>query len=136
MSLKITSFLLLSFSILLIFSCGSNTTESDSSVETPAEPSKTADYSVLAKAFCDCAQPSIELNQQMSNLQEAGKREEFVALAEQVGEKFKATMNCAREKKSAYTTAVLNPEETFKALMANCPNLPERLADNLSKVVK
>ena len=84
--------------------------------------------------ICDCAQPSIELNQQMAKLQEEGKREEFVAKAEQVAETFKNVTNCVLAKKATLTSAQLNPDNTLSAVMNSCPNIPERLADSLSKL--
>lgn len=141
MQSSIKYFFLAVFAITLL-SCGSVSGSSSAASDTsalptpPATPAKTADYSALARVFCDCAQPSIDLSKEMSKLQDAGKREEFVARTEEVGEKFKLAMSCAREKKALFTSAVLVEKETFEALMSGCPDIPERMAEVLSQTVK
>ena len=137
MFLKVTSSIGLVLGLFLLIACSepSSTSSNDESTAATA-PGKIADYPALAKVFCDCAQPSIQLNEQMAKLQEEGKREEFVALAEQVGEKFREAMKCARDLKGKQTTAVLDPKETFKAMVNHCPNIPQKMAENLSNTVK
>ena len=136
MSFRINYIHTILFNILLLSSCSeaTNSSEGNESTEKSPTPTATVDYSSIAKIICDCSQPSIALNQEMAKLQEEGKREEFVAKAEQVAETFKNVVNCVLEKKGEFSSATLDPDQTLSAIMDNCPNIPKRLADSLSKI--
>lgn len=120
--------------LLFGIACGEASDSNRENETTEKVPEAEVDYKSLARIICDCAQPSIELNKQMAKLQEQGKREEFIAKAEQVAETYRDVTNCVLKERATLTSAALNQDDTYSAVLNSCPSIPERLAQSLSKL--
>ena len=131
------NYLLIAFCFAVLsggpFACNAPATDSSSTGNRDSSQlSKNADYTQLAKDFCTCAEESISLNTEMQRLQKEGKRDEFIAMAPQVGKKFKAAIDCCRKIKDSATSASLDKNKLQVALNENCPDMPEKLSFQLS----
>ncbi|MEL6865639.1 MAG: hypothetical protein AAFP19_14525 [Bacteroidota bacterium] len=128
--------LLLFFSLACQNNASNNTEDSSAGTAAPSAPSATADYDVLAREFCKCAKPSIDLNTQMQKMNEEGKREEFAQLAKEVGNKFRESLSCCQEVKDAHTTASIEADRLLSKIRTVCPEIPDRFSMQLSEKIK
>ncbi|MEM1319151.1 MAG: hypothetical protein AAGG75_02780 [Bacteroidota bacterium] len=128
---------ILFFSTLLLFlltACTENaSTSTEDSESQPASSTTTIDYKKLSSSFCDCAQSLITLNKEMEALHSEGKNEEFLAMTPKIGQEFKATLECCRKAKEAQSSAAVEEQRVFTAISNNCPDIPQRLADQIAK---
>ena len=80
----------------------------------------------VAKEICDCAQPVVDLNQEIQNLGKNGKIDEMTNLMEKAGEAMDAAIKCAKKQ----TTDKTNKEELQELLISTC-KMDKRMANDL-----
>ena len=93
------------------------------------------DYHVLSMEYCKCAQESIEVNRQMQVLFERNKNEEIERLIPQVSRAFKQSIDCSQQAKNVLSRKALDKQQLEDALKIDCPEMPERLVNNLLEKV-
>lgn len=119
-------FTFLCFAILTINSCTSDNANNGSN--------KRVDYNYLGDAFCKCAQPTIELNQELQQLQKTDKQA-FLGKLKEAGKKSKESISCCKESMKNHTSTIPNPNELRKALKNECEGIPDQMLDEIVRIV-
>ena len=125
--------------ILLLLLVGltqcSNPSTEDSGSEDGTSSSASLNENSIAKKFCSCSQTLIELNKKMEGLHAEGKNDEFIELSGQLGKEFKATVTCSKESLGKRKIAEDQKTSIANALIIACPEIPERMVDQLTTQV-
>ncbi len=111
--------------ILTISSCTSEGNENSN---------KRVDYNYLGNAFCKCAQPTIQMNQELRLLQKTDKQA-FLSKMKEAGEKAKESISCCKESMKNHTSAIPNPNDLRKALKKECEGIPAQMLDEIMRIV-
>ena len=119
--------------LLLISLCQcSNPITEETNTEEDTSSSVSLKETAIAKNFCACAQTLIELNKKMEKLHAEGKNDEFIEMSSQLGKEFKATVTCSKESLGTQKIAEDQKNSIANALIVACPEIPERMVDQLT----
>jgi len=118
-------FTILCFAILTLNSCTQDGAENST---------KRLDYNYLGDAFCKCAQPTIQMNQELKKLQKTDKQA-FLSKIKEAGEKAKESINCCKESMKNHTTSTPNPKDLRKALKKECDGIPSQMLDEIVGII-
>ena len=131
--MKSNSLILLFF--LVSFCQCSNPATKETNEEESASSSTSLEETTIAKNFCSCAQTLIELNKKMEGLHAEGKNDEFIEMSSQLGKEFKTTVSCSKESLGKQKIAEEQKNSIANALLIACPEIPERMVDQLTTQV-
>lgn len=95
---------------------------------------KRLDYNYLGSTFCKCAQPTIQLNQELKKLQKTDKQA-FLDKLKEAGDKAKESLSCCKEIMKNHTSAIPKTAELKKALKAECAEIPAPMLDEMVKLI-
>jgi len=121
--------------LLGLCQCSNPTTEKTSNEENTTTLSAALEETTIAKNFCSCAQTLIGLNKKMEGLHAEGKNDEFIEMSSQLGKEFKATVSCSKESLGKQKIAEDQKTSIANALLIACPDIPERMVDQLTAQV-
>lgn len=114
------------FAIITLSSCTSDGSENSNN--------KRLDYNYLGDAFCKCAQPTIQLNEELKLLRKTDKQA-FLDKIKEAGNKAKESMNCCKESMKNHTSSTLNPQDLRQALQKECEGLPPQMLDEIVGII-
>jgi len=118
-------FTIFSIAIITLSSC---------TQEAANNSNKRMDYEYLGEAFCKCAQPTIELNQELQMLKRTDKQA-FIAKLKEAGTKAKMSINCCQETMKNHTSTAPNPNDLKKALKRKCDGIPTQMLDEIVGII-
>lgn len=107
---------------------GSSTTKSNTST--------VVDYAHLAKAYCECSEESIQLNNKMKTLLDAGNDQAFDAMVNSAKTAFEKAILCATTARKKHTAAAVDKKQMGAALKSDCSQMPPRLTLEMLDKVK
>ncbi len=124
---------LTTFALLLPFLLLACQNSEQQNTDTPnsENSNRTADYPKIAKEICTCAQPSIELHQQLLDFQRKRNKKAILELIPKAEQTALETIECSQNSRKVKQTPDLNEEALDKALRSNCSNLPVMLREEL-----
>ena len=88
-------------------------------------------YDAIAQELCKCAQPSILLQQEMTTLSKAKKKEELKALFPKAGKTFDKVVECSKDYMFTKNTDGLETDKLKAELMKQCEGMPHKMAADM-----
>lgn len=85
----------------------------------------------LAVVFCDCVQGSIDMNRALANLKRTNQANELIQKLDEASKRAKESYQCCKKALGGKDINRLNRDALYEAMKSSCPDLPERLFDDV-----